>query len=183
MKGCDRSLVRYLHVLVSWTSCFSRPEICCGDRLQRELLRHAPSSALLQRQTTRLWARRRSWHADQPGLHDRPDCRRCADLRLTVDGAVRGLGDLLDRTGPLQCHGKSLRVPRTLRAARALRRGAGPILPCSTTIRSTPVLFFLSSAREMAAALCPFFHRSHSSAFCAAVNQIRDVTMAHLLTS
>jgi hypothetical protein len=35
-------------------------------------------------------------------------------------------------------------------------------------------LFFLSSAREMAA-LCPFLHRSHSSAFCAAVNQIRDV--------
>jgi hypothetical protein len=36
----------------------------------------------------------------------------------------------------------------------------------------------------MAAALCPFFYRSHSSAFCAAVNQIRDVTMAtHLLTS
>jgi hypothetical protein len=30
----------------------------------------------------------------------------------------------------------------------------------------------------MAAALCPFFHRSHSSAFCAVVNQIRDVTMA-----
>ena len=26
----------------------------------------------------------------------------------------------------------------------------------------------------MAAALCPFFHRSHSSAFCAAVNQIPD---------
>jgi hypothetical protein len=41
--------------------------------------------------------------------------------------------------------------------------------------------FFLSSARAIAAALCPFFHRSHSSAFCAAVNQIRDVTMAHLL--
>jgi hypothetical protein len=39
-----------------------------------------------------------------------------------------------------------------------------------------------SSAREMAAALCPFLHRSHSSAFCA-VSQIRDVTMAHLLTS
>ena len=39
------------------------------------------------------------------------------------------------------------------------------------------------SIEEMAAALCPFFHRSHSSAFCAAVNQIRDVTMAHLLTS
>jgi hypothetical protein len=44
-------------------------------------------------------------------------------------------------------------------------------------------LFFLSNAREMAAELCPFFHRSHSSAFCAAVNQILDVTMAHLLTS
>jgi hypothetical protein len=35
----------------------------------------------------------------------------------------------------------------------------------------------------MAAALCPFFQRSHSSAFCVAVNRIRDVTMAHLLTS
>jgi hypothetical protein len=44
-------------------------------------------------------------------------------------------------------------------------------------------LFFLSSAREKAAALCLFFHRSQSSAFCAAVNQIRDVTMLHLLTS
>jgi hypothetical protein len=42
-------------------------------------------------------------------------------------------------------------------------------------------LFFLSNARAIATALCPFFHRSHSSAFCAAVNQIRDVTMAHLL--
>jgi hypothetical protein len=50
-------------------------------------------------------------------------------------------------------------------------------------VRRTPVLFFLSSAREMAAALCPFFHRSHNSALCAAVNQIRDVTIAHLLTS
>jgi hypothetical protein len=57
------------------------------------------------------------------------------------------------------------------------------ILIAATTIRSTPVLFFLSSAREMAAALCPFFHCSHNSAFCAAVNQIRGVTMAHLLTS
>jgi hypothetical protein len=35
----------------------------------------------------------------------------------------------------------------------------------STTIRSTPVLFFLSGTREMAVALCPFFHRSQSSAF------------------
>ena len=60
---------------------------------------------------------------------------------------------------------------------------AGTSPPWSTTIRSTPVLFFLSSAREMAAALCPFFHRPHSSAFCAAVNQILDVTVAHLLTS
>jgi hypothetical protein len=44
-------------------------------------------------------------------------------------------------------------------------------------------LVLLSNAREMAAALCPFFHRSHSSVFCAALNQMRDVTMAHLLTS
>jgi len=35
----------------------------------------------------------------------------------------------------------------------------------------------------MAATFCPFFHRFHSSAFYAAANQIRDVTMAHLLTS
>jgi hypothetical protein len=42
-------------------------------------------------------------------------------------------------------------------------------------------LFFRSSARDMAAALCPFFHRSQSAAFCAAVNNTRDVTMAHLL--
>ena len=36
--------VRYL--ACSWwvgNSCFSQPEICCGDPLQRELLRHAPS--------------------------------------------------------------------------------------------------------------------------------------------
>jgi hypothetical protein len=44
-----------------------------------------------------------------------------------------------------------------------------------------PVLFLLSSAREMANTLCPFFQRSHSSAFCFAVNRIRDVTMCHLL--
>ena len=56
----------------------------------------------------------------------------------------------------------------SLSAAKALRRGAGPIPPWSTAIRSTPVLFFLSSARAIAAALCPFLHRSHSSAFCAA---------------
>src|SRR5215467_11424557 len=66
-------------------------------------------------------------------------------------------------------------------AAKALRRGAGAIPPWSTTIRSTPVLFLLSSAREMAAALCPFFHRSQSSAFCAAVNHIRACNpIAHL---
>jgi hypothetical protein len=41
--------------------------------------------------------------------------------------------------------------------------------------------FLLSCAREMADTLCPFFQRSHNSAFCFAVNQIRDVTMSHLL--
>src|SRR6476620_9186319 len=68
-----------------------------------------------------------------------------------------------------------------LSAARALQRRAGTIPPWSTTIRSTPVLFFLSSAREIDAALCPFFLRSHSSAFCAAVNQIRDVDLLELI--
>jgi hypothetical protein len=35
--------------------------------------------------------------------------------------------------------------------------------------------------REIAAALDPLFQRSHSFAFCAAVNHIRDVTMSHPL--
>ena len=39
-----------------------------------------------------------------------------------------------------------------------------------------PVLFLLSSAREMANALCPFFQRSHSSAFCFAVKAKSDKT-------
>jgi hypothetical protein len=42
-------------------------------------------------------------------------------------------------------------------------------------------LFLRSSAREIAATLNPLFQRSHSSAFCVAVNHIRDVTMGHLL--
>jgi hypothetical protein len=33
----------------------------------------------------------------------------------------------------------------------------------------------------MANTLCPFFQRSHSSAFCFAVNHIRDDTICHLL--
>ena len=50
--------------------------------------------------------------------------------------------------------------------------------PCNDTIRCTPVLFLRSSAREIDEMLGPCFQRSHSSAFCADVNQIRDVTMA-----
>jgi hypothetical protein len=68
----------------------------------------------------------------------------------------------------------------SLSADTALRRGAGAIPPWRATIPWTPVLFRLSSAREMAAALCPFFQRSHRSA-CCAVNQIRDVTIRHPL--
>ena len=66
-------------------------------------------------------------------------------------------------------------------AATALQRGAGAIPPLRATIRWTPVLFLLSSAREMANTLCPFFQRSQSSSFCFAVNNIRDVTICHLL--
>jgi hypothetical protein len=33
----------------------------------------------------------------------------------------------------------------------------------------------------MANTLCPFFQRSQSSSFCFAVNNIRDVTICHLL--
>src|SRR5207342_85328 len=64
-------------------------------------------------------------------------------------------------------------------AVTALRRGAGAIPPWRATIRWTPVLFLLSSPREMANTLCPFFHRSHSSAFCFQVNNVRDVSMRH----
>ena len=77
----------------------------------------------------------------------------------------RDLGDLPDRPTHRNAREISSRSS-SLSAAKALRRGVGTIPPWNTTIRSTPVLFFLSSAREMAAALCPFFHRSHSSAFC-----------------
>jgi hypothetical protein len=69
----------------------------------------------------------------------------------------------------------------SLNAATALRRGAVAIPPWRATIRWIPVKFLLSSAREMANTLCPFFQRSHSSAFCSAVNHVRDVIMCHLL--
>src|SRR5882672_2523987 len=69
-----------------------------------------------------------------------------------------------------------------LSAATALRRGAGTIPPWSVTILRTPVLFLRSSTREIAATLSPFLQRSHNSAFCSAVNQIRDVTIFHLLS-
>ena len=101
--------------------------------------------------------------------------------RLTVDGARPRPWAICRIDRPTAMPREISSRSSSLSAAKALRRGAGTIPPWSATIRSTPVLFFLSSAREIAAALCPFFHRSHSSAFCAAVNQIRDVTMAHLL--
>jgi hypothetical protein len=69
----------------------------------------------------------------------------------------------------------------SLNAATALRRGTGAIPPWTATIRWTPDLFLLSSAREMANTLCPFFQRSHNSAFCFAVNNIWEVNMCHLL--
>src|SRR5262245_51921964 len=69
-----------------------------------------------------------------------------------------------------------------LSAATALRRGAGAIPPWSVTSLRTPVLFLRSRARETAATLSPFLQRSHNSAFCSAVNRIRDVTIFHLLS-
>jgi hypothetical protein len=69
----------------------------------------------------------------------------------------------------------------SLSADIALRRVAGAIPPWKATIAWTPVLFLLSKAREIAAALCPFLQRSHRAVFCSAVNRIRDVTMSHLL--
>ena len=88
---------------------------------------------------------------------------------------VRGPGPICRIDRPTAMRREISSRSSSLSAAKALRRGAGTIPPWSTTIRSTPVLFFLSSAREMAAALCPFFHHPHSSAFCAAVNQIHDL--------
>src|ERR1700736_3105999 len=45
-------------------------------------------------------------HADQPGLHDRPDCRRCAGSPGLLSMAlVRGSGRSAGSTGQPQCHG------------------------------------------------------------------------------
>jgi len=90
------------------------------------------------------------------------------------------MGNLSDRLARRNATEISSRSS-SLSAAKALRRGTGAIPPWSVTIRRTPVLFLRSSAREIAATLNPLFQRSHSSAFCVAVNHIRDVTMGHLL--
>jgi hypothetical protein len=74
--------------------------------------------------------------------------------RLLRQYFPRGIN--LSRVSPSYLHATALMLNQRWRRA-------GTIPPWSTTIRSTPVLFFLSSAREMAAALCPFLHRSHSS--------------------
>src|SRR5580658_8396520 len=132
----------------------------------------------MQRQTTRLGAQR-----PLRGTPISPVCTIGLTAAVAPDLPAycrwrpsEALRDLPDRP----TNGNATEISSrssSLSAAKALRRGAGMIHPWSTTIRSTPVLFFLSSVREMAAALCPFLHRSHTSAFCAAVNQIRDVTI------
>src|SRR4029434_5116281 len=112
--------------------------------------------------------------------HCLPRVRRSA--RLTVDGDRRRPCAIPRIDWPAAMPREISSRSSSLSAANALRRGAGAIPPWSTTIRSTPVLFLRSSAREIAAALCPFLQRSHNSAFCSAVNLIRDVTILHLLS-
>jgi len=98
--------------------------------------------------------------------------------RLTVDGARPRPRAIRRIDWPTAMPREISSRSSSLSAAKALRRGAGAMPPRSVTIRRTPVLFLRSSAREIAAALDPLFQRSHSSAFYAAVNHIRDVTMA-----
>src|SRR6478672_2281480 len=136
----------------------------------------------MERQATRLRAQR-----PLPGAPLGPVCTVslrtavASNLRLIVDG---------DRLRPraIRRTDRPAAIPREIssrsssfNAATALQRGAGAIPPLRATIRWTPVLFLLSSAREMANTLCPFFQRSQSSSFCFAVNNIRDVTICHLL--
>ena len=106
-----------------------------------------------------------------------PGTARVAEVDLHVGSDRKALvGMHLLALVPRQ---RTSQLPRQF--ADVLRRDAGAMPPWSVTIRKTPVLFLRSSAREIAAALDPLFQRSHSSAFCAAVNHIRDVTMSHPL--
>ena len=92
--------------------------------------------------------------------------RRCVKIsRLTLDGDRRRPRAIPRTDWPAAMPREISSRSSSLGAATALRRGAGAIPPWTTTIRWTPVLFLLSSAREMANTLCPFFQRSHSSAF------------------
>src|SRR5215831_13852017 len=162
--------------------CFSQPEICSGD--------HCSASFCATRHRNSPWSARRQGLGrsarSQALLSARfarqvcePPLRRIS--RLIVDG---------DRLRPraIRRTDRPAAIPREIssrsssfNAATALQRGAGAIPPLRATIRWTPVLFLLSSAREMANTLCPFFQRSQSSSFCFAVNNIRDVTICHLL--
>src|SRR4029450_2584373 len=170
---------------MSWSvgnSCFSQPEICSGDHCIASFCatRHRSSLCSARRQglgrNARSQALLSARFARYPGL---PPLRRSS--RLTVDGDRRRPCAIPRIDWPAAMPREISSRSSTLSAAAALRRDAGAIPPWSTTIRSTPVLFLLSSAREIAAALCPFLQRSHRAAFCSAVNQIRDVTMGHLL--
>ena len=100
--------VRYPHVLRVGNSCFSQPEICCGDHCSASFCATRHRSALYSAKRQGLGRNARSWHADQPGLHDRPDCRCCAwSPGLLSMAPVRGPGRSAGSTGPPQCHGKS----------------------------------------------------------------------------
>ena len=132
---------------------------------KRDLLRHADRSDAAHRQTTRLGAQRPlHWTLDQdPVRTDTTTAVAAPDLQAHSRWRrPRRWAICRDRPAKRRnAHGKSLRGSSNLSAARALRRSAqSRHLACSTTIRSTPVLFFRSSAREMAAALCSFVHRS-----------------------
>jgi len=89
------------------------------------------------------------------------------------------MGNLSDRLARRDATGNlfAFLKPERCQSSPAWRRRDAP---WSVTIRRTPVLFLRSRARDIAAALNPLFQRSHNSAFCLAVNHIRDVTIAHL---
>ena len=117
-----------------------------------------------ERQATRLRAQR-----PLPGAPLGPVCT--VALRTAVV-SWRSFETSCDPTdGRPQSHGNSSRSS-SFNAATALQRGAGAIPPWRATIRWTPVLFLLSSAREMANTLVRS-SSSEASSFCFAV---KDVT-------
>ncbi len=170
--------MRYLHV-VGWELLLPAKRRSLRRPLQRELLPRAIELPL--------WLRRhgRSCNRSQA-------CRSARFCTIGLTAAVapdlqhirrsrrRGHRRSARSTSPPTYHGNLYPFTQSLNSANALRSSAGTIPPWSTTIHQRQVFVLLPVHIEIARSTLP--HRSHSSAFCAAVNKIRGHA-AYLLTS